>query len=200
MMGRGLKERGDEIKSQECATVAGKGEIKEDVRAAESRRRWKQHWQEVRRLWQAHHGGFITGPQLQRSRIVHLVSKPKCDQNEKHNRKVAENAYFGMVRTFSSSGTFHVKQNYDKNKLRNKKSRELCLKHSPAPPPPQSRKEHTWQGRKNVQKSSPLQRLFPSSAAAFPKACSLLSTKCIWDSQKRFYGYTSEKCWLNQVI
>lgn len=39
MMRRGLKERGDEIKSQECATVAGKGEIKEDVRAAESRHR-----------------------------------------------------------------------------------------------------------------------------------------------------------------
>lgn len=59
---------------------------------------------EVRRQPQACRGEIITGPSATEAQTHHVVGKSKCDQRETHNHQAEENACFGMVRTFSSSG------------------------------------------------------------------------------------------------
>lgn len=55
-----------------------------------------------------------------------------------------------LARPGPSLGTFYVKPNYNKNKLKKGTRKQFCLKHSPTQLLPKAR-TNTWQGRKNAQ-------------------------------------------------
>lgn len=64
----------------------------------------------------------------------HLVNKPECDQNEKHNHKYKRMLALAWSGHFPPPGTLHVKPNFNKNKLRKEQGNwGVSWKRSPAP-------------------------------------------------------------------
>ena len=109
---------------------------------------------------------------------------------------------------FPPLGTLLVKPNYTKNKLRREQGNwGVLLEEFPLPAPlrsapPQGRNKHTWQRDENAQNVFPPRTarktpnhvlLFLFSVAALPKASSLVSSKCIWDTQKGLYGQINQR-------
>lgn len=169
-----------------------------------------QRWEVSRQIATGSPGRIY--PWLQLQRLRNIIGSVNPNVIKTRNTITSRRECFGMVQDiFLLWEHFHVKPNYNKNKLRKEQGNGSSTWNIPLPRcvPPQGRNEHTWQRDENAQnvlptwtaKKTPNHVLLFLFCCSIPKSMLLGFVKMHTGLQKRALRTDkSEKCWLSSQL